>query len=110
VDRQAHDARLVGQRAGDRLLDPQRRVGGELEALAPIELLGGTDQADSPLLDQVHEGQAEAAIALGDRHDEAEIRLDHVLFGVVIAALDPLCKLDLFRCGQQRSSRDAVQE
>ena len=110
VDRQPHDARLVGQRAGDRLLDPQRRVGGELEALAPIELLGGADQADRALLDQVHEGEAEAAVALGDRDDEAQVRLDHVLLGVVVAALDALGELDFLRRGQQRSGRDAVQE
>src|SRR5687768_14271755 len=51
--RDPNRARLVGQRAGDRLADPPGRVGGELEALAVVELLGGPDQAERSLLDQV---------------------------------------------------------
>ena len=55
-------------------------------------------------------GRPEPAVALGDRHDEAQVRLDHVLLGVVVAALDPLGKLDFLLRGQQRGGRDAVQE
>ena len=110
VDGQAHDARLVSESARDGLLDPEGRVGGELEALAPVELLRGADKPDRALLDQVHEGQSETAVALGDRHHEAEIRLDHVLLGVVLAPLDPLGELDFLLRGQQRSRRNAVQE
>src|SRR5215212_611357 len=56
VDRDADRARLVSERAGDRLADPPRRVGGELEALAVVELLRGAYQAERALLDEIQEG------------------------------------------------------
>src|SRR6059058_5968298 len=46
VDRDADGARLVGQRPRDRLADPPRRVGRELEALAVVELLGRPHEPD----------------------------------------------------------------
>src|SRR6266571_5107202 len=45
VDGHADRPRLVGERARDRLPDPPGRVGRELEAAAPVELLDGADQA-----------------------------------------------------------------
>jgi hypothetical protein len=61
---QAHGAALVGDRAGDRLADPPRRVGRELEALAVVELLRGADEPERPLLDEVEERQAPVALAV----------------------------------------------
>ena len=75
-----------------------------------VELLGGAHEADRPLLDQVEEGQPLVAIVLGDRDDEAQVRLDHVLLGAVVAALDPLGELDLLRGGQQLDAPDLAQE
>ena len=95
VDRDADRPRLVGERAGDRLADPPGRVGRELEAPAVVELLRRADQAQGPLLDQVEEGQALVAVVLGDRDDQAQVRLDHLLLGVEVTALDPLRELDL---------------
>ena len=57
VDGQADGAALVGDAALDRLADPQRRVGGEAEALAVVELLDGADQAEHALLDEVEQAQ-----------------------------------------------------
>src|SRR5688572_17131659 len=57
VDRDADRARLVGERAGDRLADPPGRVSRELEALAVVELLRGADQAERALLNEVQERQ-----------------------------------------------------
>src|SRR2546421_241385 len=71
----ADRARLVGERTRDSLADPPRRIRRELEALAVVELLGGANEPDRPLLDQVEERQALVAVALGDRHDEAKVRL-----------------------------------
>ena len=51
-------APAVGEAALDRLADPQRRVGGEAEALAPVELLGGADQPEHALLDEVEQASA----------------------------------------------------
>src|SRR3954467_11380242 len=66
VDRYPDRAGLVGKRASDRLSNPPGGVGRELEALAVVELLGGTDQAQRALLDQVEEGQALVAVVLRD--------------------------------------------
>ena len=110
VNRHADRARLVGERAGDRLADPPRRVGRELVALAPVELLGGAHEADRPLLDQVEERQPLVAVALGDRDDEAQVRLDHLLLRAMVAALDPLRELDLLRGGQQVDLADVLEE
>src|SRR5439155_2189873 len=57
VDRNPDRARLVGERTGDRLADPPGRVGGELEALAVVELLGRAHEPERSLLDQVEERQ-----------------------------------------------------
>src|SRR4051794_20606994 len=70
---------LVGQGARDRLANPPGRVRRELEALAVVELLRRADEAERSLLDQVQERQALVAVVLGDRDDEPEIRLDHLL-------------------------------
>src|SRR6185503_1885514 len=53
VDGDPDRARLVRDPALHRLADPPGRIGGELVAAAPIELLDGPDEPDDPLLDQV---------------------------------------------------------
>ena len=79
VHRDADGARLVGDRPGDRLADPPRRVGRELVAALVLELLDRAHQADVPFLDQVEELQPAVQVALGDRHDEPQIGLDQLL-------------------------------
>ena len=93
--------RLVGERACDRLADPPRRVRRELEAATPVELLDGTDEPERALLDEVEERQALVAVVLRDRDDETEIRLDHALLRLHVAALDALGELHLLRGGQE---------
>ena len=110
VDRDADRARLVGERAGDRLADPPGRVGRELEALAVVELLRGADEAERALLDEVQERQALVAVVLGDRDDEAEVRLDHLLLRVEVAALDALGEVDLLLRGEQPDLADVLEE
>src|SRR5829696_1578626 len=110
VDRDADRAGLVGERAGDRLADPPRRVGGELEALAVVELLRGAHQAERALLDEVQERQALVAVVLGDRDDQAQVGLDHLLLRVEVAALDPAREVDLLLGGEQADLADVLQE
>ena len=110
MDGHADRPRLVGERARDRLADPPGRVGRELVAAAPVELLDGADQAERPFLDQVEERQALVAVVLGDRDDEAQVRLDHPLLGLHVAALDLLGELDLLRGGQQRVPAGLAEE
>ncbi len=50
------------------------------------------------------------AVVLGDRDDEAEVRLDHPLLRGAVAALDPLCELDLLRGGEQLVPAGLTQE
>src|SRR4051794_36492923 len=110
VDGDADRPRLVGQRASDGLADPPRRVGGELEALAVVELLRRAHEAERPLLDEVEEGQALVAVVLGDRDDQAQVGLDHLLLGVEVAALDALGEVDLLLRGEQPDLADVLEE
>ena len=55
-------------------------------------------------------GQALVAVVLGDRDDEPQVGLDHLLLGGEVAALDPLGELDLFGRGQQPHLADVLEE
>src|SRR5690349_11647445 len=110
VDRDANRARLVGQGAGDRLANPPGRVRRELEALAVVELLRRADKTERAFLDQIQEGKALVAIVLRDRDDKPEVRLDHLLLRVEVAALDPAREIDLFLGGEQPDLADVLQE
>ena len=94
MHRDADGARLVGDRARDRLPDPPRRVGRELVAAAVLELVDRLHQADVAFLDQVEELQAAVGVFLGDRDDEAQVRLDHFLLGLARLALALLHHVD----------------
>src|SRR5207302_2091726 len=71
VHRNADRAGVVRDGTLHRLADPPGRIRRELVAPAPVELLDRAVQAERALLDQIEERDAEAAVALGDRHDEA---------------------------------------
>jgi hypothetical protein len=101
---------VVGNGPLHRLADPPGRVGRELVPAAPVELLDRAVEAERALLDQVEERHAEAAVALGDRHDQAEVRLDHAALGGAVAALDALGEHDLFRGGQKLVAADVREE
>ena len=109
VHRDPDRARLVGDRPRDRLADPPGRVGRELVALAVVELLDRADQPQRALLDQVEEGEPAAEVALRDRDDEAQVRLDHLRLRLHVAALDPLREVDLLVGGEQRHLADLAQ-
>ncbi len=53
------------------------------------------------LLDEVEEGETLVAVVLRDRDDETEVRLDHSLLRLHVAALDALGELDLLGGGQE---------
>ncbi len=110
VPRHADGARLVRQRACNRLADPPGRIRRELEALAVVELLRGANQADRPLLNQIEERQPLVTVTLRDRNDETQIRLHHLLLRTMVATLDPLRQLDLLRRRQQFDLADLLQK
>jgi hypothetical protein len=75
-----------------------------------VELLDRADQPDRALLDEIEERQPLVAVALGDRHDQAQVRAGHVVLRLEVAPLDALGERDLLVGGQQRGLRDAVEE
>src|SRR5215510_1566009 len=86
-------ARLVGNRARDRLPDPPRGVGREFVAAAILEFVDRLHQADIAFLDQVEELQAAVGVFLGDGDDEAQVCLHHLLLGMARLALALLHRL-----------------
>ena len=89
VHRDADGAGLVGHRAGDGLPDPPGRVRRELVALGVVELLDRPDQAEVALLDQVQERHPAAGVALGQRDDQSQVRLEQVVLRALAVADDP---------------------
>ena len=110
VDGYADRARLVRHAALHGLPDPPRRVRRELVTAAPVELLDRPDEPDDPLLDQVEQRDAVALVLLGDRHDEAEVGVDHQIFRFLVAVLDQLGQLHLLGGGQQLVAAGLVEE
>ena len=103
VHRDADGARLVGDRAGDRLANPPGGVGRELVAAAVFEFLDRLHQAHVAFLDQVEEGEAAVGVFLGDGNDEAQVGFDHFglrLERLPVPALQPAMLLDEFFGGQ----------
>src|SRR5205809_25171 len=77
----------IGARSRNRLPDPPRRIGRELVAAEVLELVGRVHQADVAFLDEIEELQAAVGVFLGDRDDEPQIGLDHLLLGLARLAL-----------------------
>ena len=110
VDGHTDRARVIRDRPLHRLPDPPGRIRRELEPAAPVELLDRAVETERSLLDQVEERDAETAIALGDRDDQTEVRLDHVALRNRVAALDALCELHLLCRVQQLVAPDVGKE
>jgi hypothetical protein len=101
---------VVGDSALHRLPDPPRGIGRELEPAAPVELLDGTVEAERALLNEVQERDAQAAVALGDGHDEPQVGFDHAPLGGHVTALDRLRERDLLGGRQQLVAADVGEE
>src|SRR5262245_49522206 len=86
--RQPEGPALVGEGVDDRLAHPPDGVGDELDVLAGVVALRRLDEADVPLVDEVEERHAAAAVALGVGDDEAEVRLDELAEGLLVPLLD----------------------
>src|SRR6185437_13052813 len=87
VNGHADGARLIGERAGNRLPNPPNGIGRELIAAAVFELVDRPHQADVAFLDQVEELHAAIDVFLCNRDDQAQIGLHHLLFGLQRLAL-----------------------
>src|SRR5581483_9353999 len=75
---------------GDGLADPPCGVGGELEALAVVELLNGAYEADVAFLDEVQEGHATSDVLLRHADDEAEVGFGQALLSLEAVRLEAL--------------------
>ena len=79
----ADEAGLLVERPADGLADPERGVGGELEATAPVELVDGVLEAEVALLDEVEQVHALGErVAAGDGDHEAQVGADEAILGV----------------------------
>ena len=87
-------ARLIGNRAGDGLPDPQRRIGREFIAAAIFKLIDRFHQANIAFLNEVEKLQTAIGVFLGNGNYETQIGLDHFLLGLTGFALALLHHLD----------------
>src|SRR6185503_9276454 len=85
----ADGAGLVGYGTDERMADPPRGVGPELQVLDVVEPVDRTDQPEVALLDQVQEEHAAAGVTLGERDDQRQVGLDQVVLGVLSVPADP---------------------
>ncbi|EDQ03721.1 hypothetical protein OIHEL45_00375 [Sulfitobacter indolifex HEL-45] len=82
VHRNTDGARLIGDRAGDRLTDPPGRIGREFVAATVFELIHGLHQADVAFLNKIKELQTTVRVLFGDGDDETQVRFDHLFLGL----------------------------
>src|SRR5690606_15531847 len=101
VERHPHDARLLGQRLQDRLPDPPDRVGDELDPLGFVELVGGADETEVALVDQVGKRHALILVFLGDCDNEAEGAADQGVEGLVVTGSYPAGEGGFLRLGDE---------
>ena len=109
VEREPHDAGLLGQGLEDGLPDPPHRIGDELEAAGLIELLRRLDQAEVALVDQVGQGKALVLVLLGHRHDETQIGPREFLEGLLVTLADALGKFNFFFRSHQLFAADLLE-
>src|SRR5262249_50398161 len=83
----ANGASGIRQGAGDALANPPGRVGAELVPQAMLVLVHGPHEAAIAFLNEIRERQAATAIALGDRHNQAQVALGQ--FSARLLILDP---------------------
>ena len=100
---------MVGNCPGNGLADPPRSIGGEFIALGIIELANGLDQAQIALLNQIEQGQAASNVALGNGHNKAQVRFDHLVVRFLIAFSHLLGKLRFLIRGEKRNFADLLE-
>src|SRR3546814_3987586 len=83
VTGQADEGGLLVERTPDGLADPERGVRGELEALAPVELVDSVLEAEVALLHEVEELHGRGkGVAAGARDDAAKVGEDEAVLGL----------------------------
>ena len=100
---------LIADRAVDGLPDPPDGIGGELVAATPVELLARPDQPECSFLDEVEERDPVTLVVLGNRDDQAKVRVDQPLLRLRVASFDPLRQLHFLCPCEQPVATDFVQ-
>src|SRR5256885_2375765 len=81
----------------------------ELDALRFVELVGGADQAEVTLVDQIGERDALVLILLRDRHHEPEVGAHQFVERLRVALLDSLSERHFLLTGDQRVLADLAE-
>src|SRR5581483_2621859 len=71
-----------------------------------VELLDRAHESEVPLLDEVEEWHVGARVVAGDRHDEAEVRLDQLPLRILVAGVLAARELALLFPCQERAGAD----
>src|SRR5690606_35589287 len=90
-----NDAIAADHVLADLRADPIDGVGDEAAVLRGVVLLGGAEQPEVALLDQVLQRHAPAAVLLRDLDDEGEARADQAIAGASITGAPRFCERTL---------------
>ena len=103
MNRDPYGPGLIGDRAGDGLTNPPRRVCRELVTAAVFKPVDSLHQADVAFLDEVEELQAAIRVLLGNRDDQPKIGFDQLPLGLFSLELPPRddrqCVAEPLGCG-----------
>ena len=81
MHRNTDGARLVGNRAGNRLANPPCRISRKFVATTIFELIHRLHQTDIAFLNQIKELQTTVGVFFGNGNHQAQVRLNHFLLG-----------------------------
>ena len=91
------------------MADPPHGVRDEHESACLVEFLGGFDQSQVALVDEVGQAQALVLVLLSHGNDEAQVGFGELLQRFAVAFLDGLCKFDFFLDGDQVLAADLLE-
>ncbi len=91
VERQAHDAALLGERLKNCLANPPDGIGDKLEATGFIEALRGFDETVVTFVDQVGKRKSLSLVLLSHRNDKTEVGSRQFVQSFLIALFDTAC-------------------
>ena len=104
IERQPHDAALLGNGLEDALANPPHGIGDELEASRLVELLGSLNQTYVAFVNKVGEGQPLVLVLLGYRDHKPQVGSHKLVLGALpfgTALLDFLGELYLLFDGDE---------
>src|SRR5574344_1088927 len=109
VERQAHDAALLGYGLQDALANPPHGIADKLESSCLVEFLGSLDKTDVTLVNQISKSESLMLILLCHRNDESQVGCHQLVLGslalrTTLAYL--LCQLNLLVNGDKRCTTD----